>query len=104
MCYRYEGQVYGCASQEFLNWFAASPQAYLEAVQQQALLLPACIGLLELQPAFPELSLDDFIASVPLQTLQVMMLCTLSLQHKSAKHTCAPHEDCCHYVSSFLSR
>ena len=71
MLCRYEGEVYGCASQEVLNWFAASPQAYLVAVHQQALELPACIGLLDLQAAFPDLSLDGLIESVPLQKLQV---------------------------------
>ena len=67
----------GCATQELLNWFAASPQAYLLAVHKQALHLPACIGLLDLQTAFPELSLDSLIASVPLQTLQVGPPCIL---------------------------
>ena len=70
-CCRYDGQVLGCANQELLNWFAASPEAYLLAVHEQALQLPACIALLDLQTAFPDLSLDTLIASVPLQQLQV---------------------------------
>lgn len=83
MLCRCEGEVYGCASQEFLNWFAASPQAYLVAMHQQALELPACIGLLDLQDAFPDLSLDSLIKSVPLQKLQVSLLYML---HSKRRH------------------
>ena len=46
---RFKDELYGCASLEFLNWFAASPAAYLAAVQKRALACPASIHLLELQ-------------------------------------------------------
>lgn len=70
-CCSYEGQLLGCSSQEFLNWLAASPEAYLQAVQQQAAQMPECIGLLDLEAAFPQVSLDRLIEAAPLETLQV---------------------------------
>ena len=65
-CRRYEDQHFGCATQEFLNRFAASPQEYMDAVMTQAVQHPACIALLSLQSCFRELSLDNLIASVAL--------------------------------------
>ncbi|KAL0034255.1 hypothetical protein WJX77_005513 [Trebouxia sp. C0004] len=64
---RYEDQLFGFASQELLNWFAASPQEYMDAVMLQAIQYPACIALLNLQSCFPELSLGKLIASVALE-------------------------------------
>lgn len=83
--HRYEDQLFGFASQEFLNWFAASPQEYMDAVMLQAIQYPACIALLSLQSSFPELSLDKLIASVALEAVTCDGECQTEL-HPVGKH------------------
>lgn len=88
---RYEDQLFGFASQEFLNWFAASPQEYMDAVMLQAIQYPACIALLNLQSCFPELSLDKLIASVALEAVTCDGECQTEV-HPVAKHIDSKYE------------
>lgn len=83
--YRYEDQHFGCANQEFFNWFAASPQEYMDAVMSQALQHPACIAILNLQSCFRELSLDKLIESVEAEPETLDGACQTEL-HPIAKH------------------
>lgn len=83
--YRYEDQHFGCANQEFLNCFAASPQEYMDAVMTQAVQHPACIALLNLQSCFRDLSLDKLIEAVEAEPETLDGACQTEL-HPIAKH------------------
>ena len=85
MLRRYDNQLLGFATQGFLNWFAASPRAYLRAVTVQALVHPACLTPLNLLPAFKDLSLEKLIASLALEPEVVECECQTEL-HAVAKH------------------
>ncbi|KAL3156853.1 hypothetical protein ABBQ38_001122 [Trebouxia sp. C0009 RCD-2024] len=82
---RYEDQHFGCANQEFLNCFAASPQEYMDAVMTQAVQHPACIALLNLQSCFRDLSLDKLIEAVEAEPETLDGACQTEL-HPIAKH------------------
>lgn len=82
--FRYEDQLLGFASQEFLNWFAAAPQDYMDAVLTEVLHHPACIALLDLESSFPDLSLDRLIDSVALEPDTLESECQTEL-HPVAK-------------------